>query len=89
MGRTILGQVVGYCMGNKNDLTSGGLSHLQLEILGLLCPGIRFRMELKTPLGKGVFEQFLWWGDALYSCGVGFWFTRGFDPITICIEMGN
>ena len=24
MGRTLIGQVVGYCMGNKNDIGSGG-----------------------------------------------------------------
>ena len=80
-------KLLGIVWGTKMTPGVGGQSHLQLEILGLHCPGLGFRMELKIQSGKGVFEQFLWWGDVLYSCGVGFWSTRGFDPITICIEM--
>ena len=89
MVRTVIAQVVGYYMGNKNHLKKGGQSHLQFEILGLLYPEVGLKMEPKNRFGKLVFRQFLRWGDVGVPSRVGFWFIRRFDPITICIEMAH
>ena len=75
-------------MGNQNHFRSGGLPHLQLEILGPLVPRLVFKPELEMDSEKALFHRI--WGlrDVGYSHGVGFGFLCGFDPIIICIEMG-
>ena len=88
MGRTVLSQVVGYYMGNKNDFRSKGLSHLQSEILSPFVLEHWFVTELERGYEKGLFELFLGMREVWYSQGVGFWFIYGFHPITICIKMG-
>ena len=87
MGRTVKSQVVGYCMGNKNDFGSGGLSHLQSEILSPFVLERWFRTEFERSSEKGIFDIFLGVRDVGDSLGDGFWFAYGFDPITICIKM--
>ena len=88
MGRTVIGQVVGYCMGNTNDFRSGGLPHLQSEILSPFVRDLWFRTEPERDSEKGLFEIFLGLREVRYSQRVGFCFPYGFDAISICIEMG-
>ena len=87
LGQTLKSQIVGYCMGNKNDYKSKGLSHLQSEILSPFILDHWFRTELERGSEKGLFYFILGMQDVGYSQGVGFWFPYVFDA-TICIKMG-
>ena len=59
MGKTCYTKVVGYFMGNKNDLSSKDLSHLHSEILGPFVLDHWFRTEFKRGSEKGPFDIFL------------------------------
>ena len=88
MGKTVFGQVVGYCMGNTNDFRSGGLPHLRSEILGPFVLEHRFKTEFKSHSEKALFDTVVGMQDLWSTQRVGFWFSWDFDAITICIKMG-
>ena len=59
MGRTVKSQVVGYCVGNKNDFRNGVLTHLQSEILSPFVREHWFGTEFKRASEKWLFDIFL------------------------------
>ena len=65
LGKPCNSKVVGYCMGNKNDFGSKGLSHLHSEILGPFVLDHWFRTEFKRDSEKGPFDIFFWHARAL------------------------
>ena len=83
LGRTLIGQVVGYYMGNQNHFRSGGLPHLQLEILGPLVSRLVFKPELEMDSEKCRFHRI--WGlrDVGYSHEFGFGFYVGLTPLLL------
>ena len=69
MAKTLDSKVVGHCMGNQIHFRSGGLPHLQLEILGPLVSRLVLKPELEMHCEKGQFHRI--WGFPI-QLGFGF-----------------
>ena len=81
LGRTVFGQVVGYCMGNRNDFRSMGLSHLQSEILDPFVLEHRFKPEFKSHSEKALFDTFFGMQHLCIPNELGFGFYAVLMPL--------
>ena len=84
MGKTCNSKVVGYCMGNKNDFGSKGLSDLHWVPLYLI---IGLELSSKGTLRKAHLTYFFGMQELWYTQQVGLWFPCGFDAIALYIKM--